>query len=68
MANGGENAVKITKVTKKYFETEGERVYFFEPLDEDMTVTELQEIMNANEQFVLKELNKIKKDGRVERK
>ena len=56
--------MKITKVTKKYFETEGERVYFFEPLDEDMTVTELQEIMNSNEQFVLKELNKIKKDGR----
>ena len=30
---GGENAIKITKVTKKYFETEGERVYFFEPLE-----------------------------------
>jgi hypothetical protein len=25
--------MKITKVTKTYFETEGERVYFFEPLD-----------------------------------
>ena len=60
--------MKITKVTKKYFETEGERVYFFEPLDEDMTVTELQEIMNENEQFVLKELTKIRKNGRVERK
>jgi len=60
--------MKITKVTKKYFETEGERVYFFEPLDEDMTVSELQEIMNENEQFVLKELPRIRKEGRVERK
>jgi len=65
---GGENAMKITKVTKKYFETEGERVYFFEPLDEDMTVAELQEIMNENEQFVLKELPRIRKEGRVEKK
>ena len=53
--------MKITKVTKKYFETEGERVYFFEPLDEDMTVAELQEIMNENEQFVLKELPRIRR-------
>jgi len=60
--------MKITKVTKKYFETEGERVYFFEPLDEDMTVTELQEIMNDSEALVLKELPRIRKEGRVERK
>ena len=54
--------MKITKVTKKYFETEGERVYFFEPLDEDMTVTELQEIMNENEKFLLGEIQKMKKE------
>lgn len=60
--------MKITKVTKKYFETEGERVYFFEPLDEDMTVAELQEIMNESEALVLKELPRIRKEGRVERK
>ena len=60
--------MKITKVTKKYFETEGERVYFFEPLDEDMTVSELQEIMNESEALVLKELPRIRKEGRVERK
>ena len=60
--------MKITKVTKKYFETEGERVYFFEPLDEDMTVTELQEIMNESEALILKELPRIRKEGRVERK
>lgn len=54
--------MKITKVTKAYFETEGERVYFFEPLDEEMTVTELQELMNENEKFLLGEIQKMKKE------
>jgi len=45
--------MKITKVTKSYFETEGERVYFFEPLDEEMTIIELQELMDENEKFLL---------------
>ena len=48
--------MKITKVTKTYFETEGERVYFFEPLDEEMTVSELQE------KFLLGEIQKMKKE------
>ena len=60
--------MKITKVTKKYFETEGERVYFFEPLEEGMTIKELQELMDEHEKFVLKELPRIRKEGRVERK
>jgi len=59
---GGENAMKITKVTKKYFETEGERVYFFEPLDEEMTLTELQEMMDENEKFLLNEIQKMRKE------
>ena len=54
--------MKITKVTKTYFETEGERVYFFEPLDEEMTVSELQELMNENEKFLLGEIAKLKKE------
>ena len=54
--------MKITKVTKTYFETEGERVYFFEPLDEEMTVSELQELMNENEKFLLGEILKMKKE------
>lgn len=54
--------MKITKVTKTYFETEGERVYFFEPLDEEMTVSELQELMNENEKFLLGEIQKLKKE------
>ena len=53
--------MKITKVTKAYFETEGERVYFFEPLDEEMTVSELQELMNENEKFLLGEIAKMRK-------
>ena len=54
--------MKITKVTKTYFETEGERVYFFEPLDEEMTVSELQELMNENEKFLLGEIQRMKKE------
>ena len=54
--------MKITKVTKTYFETEGERVYFFEPLDEEMTITELQELMDENEKLLLKEIQRMKKE------
>ena len=54
--------MKITKVTKTYFETEGERVYFFEPLDEEMTVSELQEMMDEHERFVLETIKKMKKE------
>jgi predicted transcriptional regulator len=54
--------MKITKVTKAYFETEGERVYFFEPLDEEMTLTELQEMMDEHEKFVLETIQKMRKE------
>ena len=54
--------MKITKVTKTYFETEGERVYFFEPLEEDMSVKELQEMMDEHEKFLLNEIQKMKKE------
>jgi len=54
--------MKITKVTKTYFETEGERVYFFEPLDEEMTLTELQEMMDENEKFLLNEIKKMRRE------
>ena len=58
--------MKITKVTKTYFETEGERVYFFEPLDEETSITELQELMDENEKFLLGEIQKLKAQGKVE--
>lgn len=54
--------MKISFVCREYFETEGERVYFFEPLDEEMTISELQELMNENEKFLLKEIQKMKKE------
>lgn len=54
--------MKITKVTKKYFETEGERVYFFEPLEEEMSVSELQEMMNEHEKFILEQIKNMRKE------
>ena len=54
--------MKITKVTKQYFETEGERIYFFEPLDEELTVSELQELMDENEKFLLGDILRMKKE------
>lgn len=54
--------MKVIKVTKEYFQTEEEKVYFFEPLDEEMTISELQELMNENEKFLLGEIQKMKKE------
>jgi len=36
-------------VTKEYFETEDEKVYFFEPLEKEISVEDMQKIVNANE-------------------
>ena len=63
---GGDFAMKITKVTKKYFETEGERVYFFEPLEEGMTVKELQELMDEHEKFILEQIRNMRKEKKNE--
>ena len=54
--------MKITKVTKTYFETEGERVYFFEPLDEEMMGKELQELMDEHEKFILEQIRNMRKE------
>jgi len=51
--------MKIIKVTKEYFRTEDEKVYFFEPLDKEISVEDMQKIVNANEK-IIKEL----KDGK----
>lgn len=50
--------MKVTKVTKKYFQTEDEKVYFFEPLEKEVSIEDMQKIVDANEKLV-KEL----KDG-----
>ena len=49
--------MKIIKVTKDYFETEDEMVYFFEPLENEISVEDMQKIVDANEKLV-KELKK----------
>jgi len=54
--------MKVIKVTKEYFETEDEKVYFFEPLEKEISVEDMQKIVDANEKLV-KEL----KDKGVER-
>ncbi len=50
--------MKVIKVTKEYFQTEDEKVYFFEPLEKEISVEDMQKIVDANEKLV-KEL----KDG-----
>ena len=45
-------AMKVIKVTKDYYETEDEKVYFFEPLEKEILVDDLQKIVDANEKLV----------------
>ncbi len=44
--------MKIIKVTKEYFETEEEKVYFFEPLEKVISVEDMQKIVDANKKLV----------------
>jgi len=44
--------MKIIKVTKEYFETEDEKVYFFDPLEEKISVEDMQKIVNTNEKLL----------------
>ena len=44
--------MQVIKVTKEYFETEDEKVYFFEPLEKEISVEEVQKIVDANEKLV----------------
>ena len=44
--------MKIIKVTKEYFETEDEKVYFFEPLEKEISVEDMQKIVDANNKLV----------------
>jgi len=46
--------MKIINVTKEYFETENEKVYFFEPLEKIISVEDMQKIMDINEKIVKK--------------
>jgi len=46
--------MKIIKVTKEYFETKDEKVYFFEPLEKVISVEDMQKIVDANEKIIKK--------------
>ena len=44
--------MKVIKVTKEYFETEDEKVYFFEPLEKEISIEDIQKIVDANEKII----------------
>ena len=44
--------MKVIKVMKEYFQTEDEKVYFFEPLEKEISVEDMQKIVDANEKLV----------------
>jgi len=44
--------MKVIKVTKEYFQTEDEKTYFFEPLEKEISVEDMQKIVDANEKLV----------------
>ena len=44
--------MKIIKVTKEYYETEDEKVYFFKPLEKKILVEDMQKIVDANENLI----------------
>lgn len=52
--------MKITNITKEYYEVDGEKVYFFEPLEKVISIKELQKIMDTAEEVV----NKLKGEKR----
>jgi len=44
--------MKIIKVTKEYYETEDEKVYLFEPLEKEISIDDMQKIMDASENLI----------------
>jgi len=47
-------SMRIKKVTKEYFETEDEKVYFFEPLEKEISIKDMQKILSTSEELVIK--------------
>ncbi|MDD4436467.1 MAG: hypothetical protein PHS04_00315 [Tissierellia bacterium] len=43
---------------KEHFETEDEKVYFFEPLEKEISIDDMQKIVDVNEKIV-KELKDV---------
>lgn len=49
--------MKVIKVTREYFQTEDEKVYFFEPLEKEISVEDMRKIVDANEKLVKRIFN-----------
>ena len=52
--------MKVVFVCTEYFRTEDEKVYFFEPLEKEISVEDMQKIVDTNKKLVkeLKDENK----------
>ena len=46
--------MRVIFVCKEYFQTEDEKVYFFEPLEKEISVEDMQKIVDVNEKLVKK--------------
>lgn len=46
--------MKIIRVTKEYFQTEDETVYFFEPLEKVISIKDMQKIVDTNRKLLEK--------------
>lgn len=44
--------MKVVFVCTEYFQTEDEKVYFFEPLEKEISAEDMQKIVDANEKLV----------------
>ena len=50
--------MKVIKTTKEYFETEEDKVYFFEPLEKEISIEDMQKIIDVNEKLIKELKNK----------
>jgi len=46
--------MKVIEVTKEYFQTEDDKVYFFEPLEKEISIEDMQTVIDANEKLIKK--------------
>jgi hypothetical protein len=44
--------MRVIFVCKEYFQTEDEKVYFFEPLEKEISVEDMQKVVDANEKSI----------------
>jgi hypothetical protein len=56
----GEMEMKVTKVTRKYFVLEDEKIYFSDPLDHDLTIKEMQKLWDDAKAYISNLIQKVK--------